>query len=57
MSRLPEAVHIAVHRLVDDLILRCGVTIVKGVLNATRELLVRCDDNDDVPVRLQSPEE
>lgn len=40
----------------DHPVLRGRMAVIVGVLDATRELLIRCDDYDDVPVCLQPPE-
>ena len=55
--RAPEAMQVAVDGLVDNSVLRGGVPVVVGVVDAPGELLVGGDHDDDVPVRLEPPEE
>ena len=53
----PEAVQIAVYSSMDDLVPRGCVAIIKWVHNCPRKFLIRCNDNEDVPIGLHSPEE
>ena len=52
----PEAVQVAIYCLMYGLVARSGVPVIKGVHNDSRELLVRSDDDDDVPAGLHAPE-